>query len=543
MKASSISTLQLLPTMIWSIDQQLLKDGATPGDGISVEEPLNLELGAYWATPVQSSDCAEYGTREWLARLWDIPSGYDWIKACQESPVTINGVRYDRRVLGKYFLAHNDSLPSFSPDECVDLGFSGGVIGKWFISEVHDDHCTPHWRSLGNDGCTAFGKRRWWARIWDIASGVDWFKMCATTPVKINGKTYDHPTACENQQFWGGEIGIWEVDDNSCKGRWGDLKDNGCADTICRREWSSKLFDIAGSWVDACNSRDAVVGDEYCEKPTKCEKHSTGIWGVFEVQDTTCRVPPCSDRKSWNYRTGTCSDCSDNALLRSSPAIPGPAVLSSTNFTPPRHLNTLVKPIKQCLPFYPPRGSIQLYPRNSAAWQGEFEGPSADEIVAAPEARAAFQEAWDASFQTRGYAQEMGGWIYASLTNTGRLHVVIRYAPPNRSSSMSQSRPPPNVAAGIDLWNPDRAPGNRPLAGHVLVATFHTHPMGAAYGGDASLPSRADHYNAWERGVPGIIINRQGLYPNTTEVWNGQAAEGAQLGGPWRPTRAPNQED
>jgi len=32
---------------------------------------------------------------EWRARLWNIPSGYDWVKACQESPVEINGVRYD----------------------------------------------------------------------------------------------------------------------------------------------------------------------------------------------------------------------------------------------------------------------------------------------------------------------------------------------------------------------------------------------------------------------------------------------------------------
>lgn len=61
---------------------------------------------------------------------------------------------------------------------------------------------------------------------------------------------------------------VWTVDDDKCKGTWGDLKfvlnrcamlslahtfailrrDNGCADTLGRREWSSKLFDIVGSW-------------------------------------------------------------------------------------------------------------------------------------------------------------------------------------------------------------------------------------------------------------------------------------------------------
>ena len=44
-------------------------------------------------------------------------------------------------------------------------------------------------------------------------------------------------------------------------------RDNGCLDTLGRREWSSKLFDIVGSWEEACNNRDATVGDEYFDKP------------------------------------------------------------------------------------------------------------------------------------------------------------------------------------------------------------------------------------------------------------------------------------
>ena len=47
------------------------------------------------STPLESTDCAGYGTREWRARLWNIPSGYDWTKACQESPIIINGVHFE----------------------------------------------------------------------------------------------------------------------------------------------------------------------------------------------------------------------------------------------------------------------------------------------------------------------------------------------------------------------------------------------------------------------------------------------------------------
>jgi len=52
------------------------------------------------------------------------------------------------------------------PDECDDQGFIGGVIGKWFVSSADDDHCMPHWGSLGDDGCTGFGKHQWWSRLW-----------------------------------------------------------------------------------------------------------------------------------------------------------------------------------------------------------------------------------------------------------------------------------------------------------------------------------------------------------------------------------------
>ncbi|KAJ8078102.1 hypothetical protein PM082_000308 [Marasmius tenuissimus] len=569
-------------SMIWSIDQEIPRDFATPGPGIVVKEPLNQDLGAYWSEPVKSNDCHSYGTREWRSRLWNIPSGYDWIKACKESPVEINGVRYE------------------TPDSCEDLGFSGGVIGKWYISSSDDKHCMPHWGSLGDDGCTSFGKHRWWARLWDIPGGVDWYKMCATTPVEIDGKKYNQPNTCEDQSWYGGEIGIWIVDDDSCKGTWGDLKDNGCADTTGRREWSSKLFDIIGSWEDACNNRDATVDDEYFSKPTRCEKHITGIWGVFETQDPECGVPPCPKDKTWDFGTGGCAECSGSSRLMSAaqfaardnlvPKFPNATVAhlpehinatispshrrTTRNATKhhrlaslhsrdtvgtslPRGLHLLEKRVKYCDAFWLPRPQPDYFPQIPAAWAGQAaEGPSAAEIASSTTAQAAFQEAWNDSFNTRTTARETGGWIYADQNNPSRIY--IRRAPDDRSRPMNQLRPPPNVAAGIDLWHPERAPGRAPPAGFVLVATFHTHPMGESYGGNAAVPSTADHQNAWQRGVPGLVINRRGIvgygptrraqlnapqgYPMSNEEWSGQGGEGTRLG-TWRPNDAPNQQE
>ncbi|KAF9461519.1 hypothetical protein BDZ94DRAFT_1263561 [Collybia nuda] len=124
---------------------------------------------------------------------------------------------------------------------------------------------------------------------------------------------------------------------------------------------------------------------------------------------------------------------------------------------------------------------------------------------------------------------------------------------------MNQIRPPANVAAGINLNDPESNPGGHPPNNFVLVANFHTHPMGENYGGNSAAPSTADQSNAWARGVPGIIISRRGLrgygpqrraqlnspagYPNSREEYSGQNAEGTRIGGDWTPTQAPNQQE
>ena len=103
------------------------------------------------------------------------------------------------------------------------------------------------------------------------------------------------------------------------------------------------------------------------------------------------------------------------------------------------------------------------------------------------------QEAWNDSFNTPTTAQEIGGWIYAdqnsmslktiskqTVNNVFTIdpdRIFIRRAPRDRSHPMNQLRPPPGVAAGIDLWSPENASGRPPPAGFVLVATFHTHPV------------------------------------------------------------------
>ncbi|PPQ65615.1 hypothetical protein CVT24_011823 [Panaeolus cyanescens] len=421
-----------------------------------------------------------------------------------------------------------------------------------------------------------------------LAAGKDWKQACMTTPIVIKGKTYNKPDKCNDPGWFGGQYGTWLADDDTCKGYWDTLKDNGCVSgSIGRREWSAKLLDVTGSWEYACAHRDGVVGNEYFEKPTRCDKVITGIWGVFHTQDTKCGVPPCPKGKAWNYGYGGCASCDGtpppkhtelifrgsnvgklqkasvarnrNANRNEATQHKDKEVVSrdSADAGLAHDVHVLEKRDKYCSAFLLNGTQPQYFPQNPNAWAGgAAEGPSVAEIAASTIAQAAFQEAWNDSFNTPTTARETGGWIYADPGNRNRI--FIRRAPVDRSTPMNQLHPAPGVAAGIDLWNPEGAPGRPPPAGFVLVATFHTHPMGPAYGGNAANPSTADHRNAWQRGVPGIVINRRGItgygparraqlnapqgYPMSNEEYNGQGGEGTRYG-TWTPTRANNQQE
>jgi hypothetical protein len=48
--------------------------------------------GMSWADLTPEGQCLSYGTREYTARLVNIPAGYDGMKACMDIPIAIHGV-------------------------------------------------------------------------------------------------------------------------------------------------------------------------------------------------------------------------------------------------------------------------------------------------------------------------------------------------------------------------------------------------------------------------------------------------------------------
>ncbi|KAF8897757.1 hypothetical protein BD779DRAFT_399832 [Infundibulicybe gibba] len=154
---------------------------------------MNLQ----WDQPVGRSQCLAYGSREYTARLWNIPTGYSWMKACENTTVEINGITFSK------------------PDFCEDKGI-WGVYGHWII-HTGEMTCQPYWGSFLDEGCVVEGSHlhRVRSRLWNIESGNDWMKMCSTTPATLHDQHFTRPTYCEDQGILG-IYGIWDYKDYGC---------------------------------------------------------------------------------------------------------------------------------------------------------------------------------------------------------------------------------------------------------------------------------------------------------------------------------------
>lgn len=148
---------------------------------------------AYWDTPVPSKQCHSYGKREYSARLWGIPSGWDWMEACKVTPVKIDGVMI------------------YQADRCEDKGWWGGVVAHWIVEE-EDSLCRPWFDVKQDQGCIGSSLRRHEAPILGIQRNDNWEVMCSTTP----DVDYKRPTHCVNKPHTTHKTAVWDRFDVTC---------------------------------------------------------------------------------------------------------------------------------------------------------------------------------------------------------------------------------------------------------------------------------------------------------------------------------------
>ncbi|KAH7906589.1 hypothetical protein BJ138DRAFT_1015975, partial [Hygrophoropsis aurantiaca] len=162
------------------------------------EADERLRLGMFWADLVGDHGCAAYATREYSARLTNVPEWYTHrIEACMDTPVVIHGITYKK------------------PTRCVDEG-SNGLFGHWMVDH-NEPACSTFWESYKDKGCTAqgSGKRHIEQYLANLPHGADWQIFCATTPTTFGGREYKSPDHCFFATL-SGAYGLWDVDDPSC---------------------------------------------------------------------------------------------------------------------------------------------------------------------------------------------------------------------------------------------------------------------------------------------------------------------------------------
>jgi hypothetical protein len=160
------------------------------------EEEERLRMNMFW-TETTSHMCTTYATREYTARLANVPSYYNHrVEACMATPLKVHGVEY-------------------KPKWCEDHG-PNKVIGHWEVDQ-HEPDCASYWIWYKDFGCTSLrsGQRRIEHYLENIPSGGDWKEFCATTPVSFRGMNFTGAHICfeENHATWG----HWVFYDESCK--------------------------------------------------------------------------------------------------------------------------------------------------------------------------------------------------------------------------------------------------------------------------------------------------------------------------------------
>ncbi|KAJ8585879.1 hypothetical protein M405DRAFT_772395 [Rhizopogon salebrosus TDB-379] len=159
------------------------------------EEEERLRLNMFW-TDLESHTCKTYGTREYTARLLNVPGGYNRrVEACMATPIQVHGVEYKTKW-------------------CEDYG-PNNVIGHWDVDQ-HEPDCASYWNWYKDWGCVSpgSGQRRIEHYLQNLPQGAEWREFCATTPASFRGMHFIGAEFCFQKDF--GTYGHWVLNDESC---------------------------------------------------------------------------------------------------------------------------------------------------------------------------------------------------------------------------------------------------------------------------------------------------------------------------------------
>ena len=68
---------------------------------------------------------------------------------------------------------------------------------------------------------------------------------------------------------------------------WGEFKKDKCS-AVGKRQYSAILWDISGSWEEACKKTPANINGKHFAGPARCRNTASNMWGEFDVPDDSC---------------------------------------------------------------------------------------------------------------------------------------------------------------------------------------------------------------------------------------------------------------
>ncbi|KAJ7711999.1 hypothetical protein B0H14DRAFT_3019760 [Mycena olivaceomarginata] len=166
------------------------------------EEQDRIRAKFYWEDLGADQHCLRYSTRQYTARVANVPRQYDPVQACKETAIEIND-RGCRGVIGHWMVPDPSCVTHF--DSFADK------VSRPILPLIYVGAQSNH-RDCTGPGS---GRRLIESRLWNLQGGDDWRDMCSTTPADFRGLHFEGPDSCEN---WGirGVWGTWNIEDREC---------------------------------------------------------------------------------------------------------------------------------------------------------------------------------------------------------------------------------------------------------------------------------------------------------------------------------------
>ncbi|KAG6872869.1 hypothetical protein C0995_005857 [Termitomyces sp. Mi166 len=168
---------------------------------------------------------------------------------------------------------------------------------------------------VGDPQCASSGRRKYYARLWNLTPSLSGIESCMSTPATINGITYDAPVTCEDKGILG-VYGHWMAENETiCSTFWefvkrkvgevvymqlyviSDLANVRIA-LLKDLRYEAKLGDFhPGEDAEKfCLSTPITINGQLFQRPTACSNRYQGFspwaepeyWGIWDIPDDGC---------------------------------------------------------------------------------------------------------------------------------------------------------------------------------------------------------------------------------------------------------------